>query len=100
MTTVGVAELLAGRRDRRRRRAGRDVRRREVEGHDIELPSGALHDASEMAREVPTVMIFSSSIDGLSHTKEEDTPEDHLVMAADAFERTVRAAVAMVADSA
>ena len=36
---------------------------REVEGHDVELPSGALHDASEMAREVPTVMIFSSSID-------------------------------------
>ena len=33
---------------------------REVEGHDVELPSGALHDASEMARAVPTVMIFSS----------------------------------------
>ena len=68
-----------------------------VEGHDFELPSGALHDASEMARRVPTVMIFSSSIDGLSHTKEEDTPEEHLAMAADAFERTVRAAMAMVA---
>jgi N-carbamoyl-L-amino-acid hydrolase len=47
---------------------------REVEGHDVELPSGALHDASEMARSIPTVMIFSSSIAGLSHTKEEDTP--------------------------
>ena len=31
-----------------------------------------LHDASEVAREIPTVMIFSSSIAGLSHTKEED----------------------------
>lgn len=68
----------------------------EVEGHSFELPSGALHDASEVAREIPTVMIFSSSIDGLSHTKEEDTPEAHLRMAADAFARTCRRAMAMV----
>ena len=71
----------------------------EVEGHDVELPSGALHDASEMAREVPTVMIFSSSIDGLSHTKEEDTPEPHLLMAADAFHRTCRRAIDLVASN-
>ncbi|MBK7402578.1 MAG: Zn-dependent hydrolase [Myxococcales bacterium] len=70
---------------------------KEVEGHDVELPSGALHDASEMAREVPTVMIFSSSIAGLSHTKEEDTPEDHLRMAAEAFHRTCRRAIELVA---
>ena len=69
---------------------------REVEGHDVELPSGALHDASEMAREVPTVMIFSSSTDGLSHTKEEDTPDEHLHMAADAFHRTCRRAIDLV----
>jgi N-carbamoyl-L-amino-acid hydrolase len=69
---------------------------REVEGHDVALPSGALHDASEMAREVPTVMIFSSSIAGLSHTKEEDTPEEHLRMAADAFHRTCRRAIDLV----
>lgn len=73
---------------------------REVEGHDYELPSGALHDASEVAREIPTVMIFSSSIDGLSHTKEEDTPEEHLRMAADAFDRTCRRAMQLVADGA
>ena len=70
---------------------------REVEGHDVELPSGALHDASEVAREIPTVMIFSSSIGGLSHTKEEDTPEEHLRMAADAFHRTCRRAIELVA---
>ena len=69
---------------------------REVEGHDIELPSGALHDASEMAREVPTVMIFSSSTNGLSHTKEEDTPVEHLHMAADAFNRTCRRVIDLV----
>jgi N-carbamoyl-L-amino-acid hydrolase len=68
----------------------------EVEGHDVELPSGALHDASEIAREVPTVMIFSSSIDGLSHTKEEDTPEEHLRMAVDAFDRTCRRAIDLI----
>ena len=69
---------------------------REVEGHDVELPSGALHDASEMARCIPTVMIFSSSTNGLSHTAEEDTPHDHLVMAADAFDRTCRRAIELV----
>ena len=71
---------------------------REVEGHDVELPSGALHDASEMAREVPTVMIFSSSTNGLSHTKEEDTPVDHLHMAADAFNRTCRRVIDLIVD--
>ena len=69
---------------------------REVEGHDVELPSGALHDASEMAREVPSVMIFSSSIAGLSHTKEEDTSDEHLIMAVDAFHRTCRRAIDLV----
>lgn len=68
----------------------------EVEGHDVELPSGALHDASEMARSIPTVMIFSSSTNGLSHTREEDTPEDHLTMSADAFNRTCRRAMELV----
>ena len=68
----------------------------EVEGHGFELPSGALHDASEIARVVPTVMIFSSSTNGLSHTKEEDTPREHLRMAADAFNRTVRRAMARI----
>ena len=70
---------------------------REVEGHDVEIPSGALHDASEMARSIPTVMIFSSSTAGLSHTKEEDTPVEHLHMAADAFDRTCRRAIDLVA---
>lgn len=73
---------------------------REVEGHDVELPSGALHDASEVAREIPTVMIFSSSIAGLSHTKEEDTPDEHLEMAAAAFHRTCRDAMTLVATDA
>ena len=42
------------------------------------MPSGALHDAAEMASAgIPTVMLFVQSLHGLSHTKEEDTqPED------------------------
>ncbi|MEN9801531.1 MAG: hypothetical protein RLZ37_656 [Actinomycetota bacterium] len=73
---------------------------REIEGHDIVLPSGALHDASETARSIPTVMIFSSSTNGLSHTKEEDTPVDHLLMSADAFQRTCRRAIDLIESGA
>ena len=68
----------------------------DIDGHDRMLPSGALHDATEMARVVPTVMLFSSSNNGLSHCPEEDTPEEHLLKAADAFWRTVEQAIAMV----
>ncbi len=64
-----------------------------VEGHEFSLPSGALHDASEMARVVPTAMVFTSSIAGLSHTKEEDTPDEHLAMGITAFHQAVMEAV-------
>jgi len=64
-----------------------------VEGHEFELPSGALHDASEMARVVPTAMVFTSSIAGLSHTKEEDTPDEHLTMGITAFHMAVMEAL-------
>jgi hydantoinase/carbamoylase family amidase len=70
---------------------------REVAGTDRQLPSGPLHDAAEMARRVPTVMIFSSSTNGLSHTKEEDTPLEHLELAARAFGATARVAMGLVA---
>ena len=49
------------------------------------IPSGALHDAAEMARHVPAAMMFTSSTAGLSHAREEDTPEPHLERAIDAF---------------
>jgi N-carbamoyl-L-amino-acid hydrolase len=40
------------------------------------LPSGPLHDATEVAqRGIPTVMLFVRSLRGLSHTKEEDSLE-------------------------
>ena len=59
---------------------------REITGTDRALPSGPLHDAAEVARTgVPTVMVFSSSTNGISHAKEEDTPVEHLELALRAF---------------
>jgi N-carbamoyl-L-amino-acid hydrolase len=58
---------------------------RAVTGDAPRLPSGPLHDASEMARLVPTVMMFASSTSGLSHCKEEDTPLEHLDRSIRAF---------------
>jgi N-carbamoyl-L-amino-acid hydrolase len=52
------------------------------------LPSGPLHDAAEVARAgIPTVMLFVQSLRGLSHTKLEDTKEEHLELAVRALDR-------------
>jgi hydantoinase/carbamoylase family amidase len=59
----------------------------EAAGTGRTLPSGALHDASEMARHVPVAMMFAPSTGGISHAKEEDTPEPDLERAIDAFGR-------------
>ena len=66
-------------------------------GKDTAIPSGPLHDAAEMARLVPTVMIFSSSSPPVSHTKEEDTPEADLRVALEAYGRTVTATLELAA---
>jgi N-carbamoyl-L-amino-acid hydrolase len=55
-----------------------DAAVREVSGTGHRLPSGPLHDAAEMARRIPTVMLFVRSLGGVSHTKEEDTPDADL----------------------
>ena len=69
----------------------------EAGGKDTAIPSGPLHDAAEMARLIPTVMIFSSSSPPVSHTKEEDTPENDLRVAIDAYVRTVDGVLASAA---
>jgi beta-ureidopropionase / N-carbamoyl-L-amino-acid hydrolase len=66
-------------------------------GKDTAIPSGPLHDAAEMARLLPTVMLFSSSSPPVSHTPEEDTPEADLRVAIEAYGRTVAGALALVA---
>jgi beta-ureidopropionase / N-carbamoyl-L-amino-acid hydrolase len=58
---------------------------REVSGSDRVLASGALHDAAEVARGAPAAMVFTSSIGGISHAKEEDTAEADLIAGIEAF---------------
>ncbi|WP_299151635.1 hydantoinase/carbamoylase family amidase [uncultured Tateyamaria sp.] len=43
------------------------------------MPSGALHDATNVARRMPVAMLFVPSINGISHAFEEDTREADLV---------------------
>ena len=60
---------------------------RAVSGTSHRLPSGPLHDAAEVARAgIPTVMVFVQSLRGLSHTKLEDTKEEHLELAVRALD--------------
>jgi hydantoinase/carbamoylase family amidase len=61
------------------------------------IPSGPLHDATEVGRLVPTVMIFAQSDPPLSHTEIEDSPEPALRVAIDAYGRTVGAALPLIA---
>ena len=44
-----------------------------------DMPSGALHDASNVAGVLPTAMLFVPSIGGISHAFDEDTNEADLV---------------------
>jgi N-carbamoyl-L-amino-acid hydrolase len=53
------------------------------------IPSGPLHDATEIGRLVPTAMIFAQSDPPLSHAKIEDSSDAALNTAIDAYGRTV-----------
>jgi N-carbamoyl-L-amino-acid hydrolase len=53
------------------------------------LPSGPVHDATEMAGMMPAVMLFAASPNGLSHCREEDTPDGVLEQAVRAYVRLV-----------
>jgi N-carbamoyl-L-amino-acid hydrolase len=53
------------------------------------IPSGPLHDATEIGRVVPTAMIFAQSDPPISHAAIEDSSEDALRVAIDAYGRTV-----------
>jgi beta-ureidopropionase / N-carbamoyl-L-amino-acid hydrolase len=64
---------------------------RETAGASHKLPSGPLHDAAEVARAgIPTVMMFTQSLAGLSHNKAEDTKIEDLKLAVQAFDRLAR----------
>jgi len=71
----------------------------ETVGASHRLPSGPLHDAAEVARAgVPTVMMFVQSLRGLSHTKLEDTREEHLEQAVAALDRLTSKTIDWVAE--
>jgi beta-ureidopropionase / N-carbamoyl-L-amino-acid hydrolase len=71
----------------------------EASGTSHRLPSGPLHDAAEISRAgVPTVMLFVQSLRGLSHTKLEDTKEEHLELAVAALDDLARRTIDWVAD--
>jgi N-carbamoyl-L-amino-acid hydrolase len=71
---------------------------REVAGESHRLPSGPLHDAAEVSRAgIPTVMVFVQSLRGLSHTKLEDTREEHLELSVQALDRLASKAIERLA---
>jgi N-carbamoyl-L-amino-acid hydrolase len=72
---------------------------REVTGDAPALPSGPLHDAAEMVPHMPVVMMFVYSSNGLSHCKEEDTPERHLERSIRAYLRLVEKTIGYVKGS-
>jgi hydantoinase/carbamoylase family amidase len=58
------------------------------------IPSGPLHDATEIGRIVPTAMIFAQSDPPISHAAIEDSTEQALAVAIDAYGRTVEQVLA------
>jgi N-carbamoyl-L-amino-acid hydrolase len=65
----------------------------EVAGKPASMASGALHDAAEVARVLPAVMLFAPSKAGISHAPEEDTDEADLAVAIGAFGELVGRAI-------
>jgi N-carbamoyl-L-amino-acid hydrolase len=67
---------------------------RETVGQSHRMPSGALHDAAEVAGAgVPTVMLFVQSLRGLSHNSEEDTRVADLEASVEALDRLASKAI-------
>ncbi len=53
------------------------------------IPSGPLHDATEIGRVVPTAMIFAQSDPPISHAAVENSPDSALAAAIDAYGNAV-----------
>ncbi len=54
------------------------------------MPSGALHDATNVSRMMPVAMLFVPSIDGISHDFAEDTAAEDLVAGLRVLDHAVR----------
>jgi N-carbamoyl-L-amino-acid hydrolase len=53
------------------------------------MPSGAGHDAQDMARIAPTGMIFTPSVGGISHSPREYTRPEDLANGANVLLQTI-----------
>jgi N-carbamoyl-L-amino-acid hydrolase len=72
-----------------------DAATSEISGAAHRMPSGPLHDASEVSRAgIPTVMMFVQSLHGISHNKIEDTREEHIIAAVKALDLLTSKAMA------
>ncbi|WP_171101527.1 Zn-dependent hydrolase [Ruegeria sp. HKCCD7255] len=54
------------------------------------MPSGALHDATNVSRLMPVAMLFVPSINGISHAFAEDTDEADLIAGLNVLDHAVR----------
>ncbi len=72
---------------------------RQVTETSHRLASGPLHDAAEMARVMPTVMLFVKSLGGVSHTKDEDTPIADLELSVRALDELTRRTLAWAGEA-
>jgi N-carbamoyl-L-amino-acid hydrolase len=57
----------------------------------VSMPSGAGHDAQDIARIAPTGMLFVPSRDGISHSPREFTTKDDMANGADVLLRSLLA---------
>lgn len=73
------ADLVPVEMDEAMQSALRDAAETHAAGRWRAMPSGALHDASNVARLMPVGMLFVPSIGGISHDFAEDTDEADLV---------------------
>jgi N-carbamoyl-L-amino-acid hydrolase len=72
---------------------------RKAGGDNVEpIPSGPLHDATEIGRIVPTAMIFVQSDPPISHAAIEDSPQPALEVAINAYGRAVEQVLAQAVD--
>ena len=70
---------------------------KEICGTSHRLPSGPLHDAAEVCRAgVPTVMLFSQSLRGISHNKIEDTREEDIELSVRSLDRLAEKVIEML----
>jgi N-carbamoyl-L-amino-acid hydrolase len=55
-----------------------------------QMPSGAGHDAQNIARRMPAAMLFVPSIGGISHHWAEDTKDEDLALGIQVLDRAAR----------